>query len=171
MTIRTFCTFICLVILIITGISLIFIINPKRAKQTEYCFDLGQPVKDINGRNIKENMNIQKNTIVLFFNSDCDYCKQEIDFINKNIDLFKSKYNLLIVSFENRDKLKIFENLTKVDNSSPFIIVSDPDFNLINKYEITEFPSLFLFTPDGQERLSHRGIALDTLEDLLKQTF
>ena len=171
MTMRTICIFVCLVILIITGISLMFIINPKRTKQIEYSFDLGQPIKDINGRNIQENLNIQKNTIVLFFNSDCDYCKQEIDFIDKNIDVFKSKYNLLIVSFENRDKLKIFENLTKIDNSSPFIIVSDPDFELINKYEIIEFPSLFLFTPDGQERLSHRGIALDTLEELLKQTF
>lgn len=47
------------------------------------------------------------------------------------------------MSFENRDKLKIFENLTKIDNNSPFIIISDPDFDLINKYEITEFPSLF----------------------------
>ena len=56
-------------------------------------------------------------------------------------------------------------------HNSPFIIISDPDFDLINKYEITEFPSLFLFTPDGKERLSHRGIALDTLEELLKQTF
>lgn len=108
---------------------------------------------------------------MLFLNSDCDFCKQEIDFIDKNIDIFKSKYNLLIVSFENRDKLKIFENLTKIDSNSPFIIISDPDFDLINKYEITEFPSLFLFTPDGKERLSHRGIALDTLEELLKQTF
>ncbi len=171
MTMRTICTFVYLVILIITSISLIFIINPKRTKQIEYSFDFEQPVKDINGRNIQENLNIQKNTIVLFFNSDCDYCIQEIDFIDKNIDAFKSKYNMLIVSFENRDKLQIFENLTKIDNNSPFIIVSDPDFDLINKYEITEFPSLFLFTPDGQERLSHRGVSLDTLEELLKQTF
>ena len=155
MIMRTICTFVCLVMLIITGISFIFIINPKRTKQIQSSFDLEQPIKDINGQNIQENLNLQKNTIVLFLNSDCDFCKQEIDFIDKNIDIFKSKYNLLIVSFENRDKLKIFENLTKIDN----------------KYEITEFPSLFLFTPDGKERLSHRGIALDTLEELLKQTF
>ena len=171
MIMRTICTFVCLVMLIITGISFIFIINPKRTKQIQSSFDLEQPIKDINGQNIQENLNLQKNTIVLFLNSDCDFCKQEIDFIDKNIDIFKSKYNLLIVSFENRDKLKIFENLTKIDNNSPFIIISDPDFDLINKYEITEVPSLFLFTPDGKERLSHRGIALDTLEELLKQTF
>ena len=136
MIMRTICTFVCLVMLIITGISFIFIINPKRTKQIQSSFDLEQPIKDINGQNIQENLNLQKNTIVLFLNSDCDFCKQEIDFIDKNIDIFKSKYNLLIVSFE-----------------------------------ITEFPSLFLFTPDGKERLSHRGIALDTLEELLKQTF
>lgn len=90
MIMRTICTFVCLVMLIITGISFIFIINPKRTKQIQSSFDLEQPIKDINGQNIQENLNLQKNTIVLFLNSDCDFCKQEIDFIDKNIDIFKS---------------------------------------------------------------------------------
>lgn len=92
MIMRTICTFVCLVMLIITGISFIFIINPKRTKQIQSSFDLEQPIKDINGQNIQENLNLQKNTIVLFLNSDCDFCKQEIDFIDKNIDIFKSKH-------------------------------------------------------------------------------
>lgn len=33
---RTICTFVCLVMLIITGISFIFIINPKRTKQVSF---------------------------------------------------------------------------------------------------------------------------------------
>jgi hypothetical protein len=52
MIMRTICTFVCLVMLIITGISFIFIINPKRTKQIQSSFDLEQPIKDINGQNI-----------------------------------------------------------------------------------------------------------------------
>lgn len=45
MIMRTICTFVCLVMLIITGISFIFIINPKRTKQIQSSFDLEQPIK------------------------------------------------------------------------------------------------------------------------------
>lgn len=38
MIMRTICTFVCLVMLIITGISFIFIINPKRTKQIQSSF-------------------------------------------------------------------------------------------------------------------------------------
>lgn len=78
MIMRTICTFVCLVMLIITGISFIFIINPKRTKQIQSSFDLEQPIKDINGQNIQENLNLQKNTIVLFLNSDCDFANRRL---------------------------------------------------------------------------------------------
>lgn len=45
MIMRTICTFVCLVMLIITGISFIFIINPKRTKQIQSSFDLEQPIQ------------------------------------------------------------------------------------------------------------------------------
>ena len=38
----------------------LFIINPKRTKQIQSSFDLEQPIKDINGQNIQENLNLQK---------------------------------------------------------------------------------------------------------------
>ena len=53
------------------------------------------------------NLNESTSTILIFFNSECEYCQSEIKEIGKNIDQF-NQHQLLLASFEREEEAVSF---------------------------------------------------------------
>ena len=119
---------------------------------------------DINMRRLSDHINYSKETLLLFINTDCDYCIDEISYINSNIRRFRNRYNLILISFENKNTLKVFANK---NNLHSFFVISDENFQLIKRYNVSGFPTLFLFSKNGKIIIAHNGIAISILKKLI----
>lgn len=125
---------------------------------------LNSEIKDINARELKKYINYSKKTLLLFGNSDCDYCQNEISYIENHASQFENRYNLIFVSFETTDVLKEFASKNKLN---VFFIISDEKCKLMDKYKVKGFPTIFLFSKKGKIIISHNGAAINALKRLI----
>ncbi|EXG77746.1 Peroxiredoxin [Xylanibacter oryzae DSM 17970] len=126
---------------------------------------LNSKIKDINARELKKYIKYSKKTLLFFGNSDCDYCQNEISYIENHAYKFENRYNLIFVSFETTDVLKEFASKNKLND---FFIVSDEKCELMDKYKVKGFPTLFLFSTKGKIIMSHNGAAINTLKMFIR---
>ena len=124
-------------------------------------------IVDIEKRNVKLYMQPTKNTMCIFFNTECDLCIEELLYIKDNLDIFSCKYNLILISFEDTKKLMDYKNtILSKDKNSSMIFVSDSNFKLIEKYNVSIFPTILIFSKDGVQKSRCNGINIDFLEQL-----
>lgn len=156
-----------LIFIVASIISLFIISVKKQSYNTSYSFDVNSVHMDIENRNVQLSMQITKSTMCIFFNTECDLCIKEILYIKDNLDIFSRKYNLILISFEDAHKLIDYKNeiISKVKNSS-LIFISDSNFKLIEKYNVSVFPTILVFSKDGIEQSRCTGINIDFLKQL-----
>ncbi|MFD0863639.1 TlpA family protein disulfide reductase [Sungkyunkwania multivorans] len=102
-----------------------------------------------------DNLSIGSKTLFIYFNSECEFCQEEIAQINQNIDYFKGT-QLIFISHENKSAIAIFADKYKAlkgDNihflyddkatfstifdakSVPFALVYDSNKQLVGKFK------------------------------------
>ncbi|MES5132759.1 peroxiredoxin family protein [Hoylesella timonensis] len=150
-------------ILMFTFSLVIYVWYHKEANlATESKLELG--IVDINSRKVSEQIDYSKKTLLLFINTDCDYCLNEISYIKDNIFKFKNQYNLILISLESKSILRAFFDQEDLHS---FFVVSDERCQIIDKYNVNGFPTLFLFSTKGIIIISHNGLAIDILKKLI----
>lgn len=94
--------------------------------------------------------------LVEAFATGCSHCQSEHKELVKLWDKYNGTINLLSLSVSEDDSLdKIKEYLVKYPSS--WDMGFDQDFDFRNKYGIKAFPSLLLFTVDGEVASCHVG--------------
>ena len=73
-------------------------IQSKQSDLTEMLHQLGQT-----------DMEVVRYTVLIFFNSECEYCQWEMQEISKNVNQF-SQHQLLLASFEPENQVIAFLN-------------------------------------------------------------
>lgn len=159
---------IAILIFIVASVISLFIISIKRHSYNTSCsFDVNSIHMDIENRSVQLSMQPTKSTMCIFFNTECDLCIKEILYIKDNLDIFSHKYNLILISFEDTHKLINYKNeIISKDEISSLIFVSDSNFKLIEKYNISVFPTILIFSKDGTEESRCTGINIDFLKQL-----
>lgn len=156
-----------LIFIVVTILSLFIILINEHSDNTSYSFDVNSIHNDIENRNVQLSMQPTKNTMCIFFNTECDFCIEELLYIKDNLDIFSCKYNLILISFEDTQKLIDYKNtILSKDKSSSMIFVSDSNFELMEKYNVSVFPTILVFSKDGVQKSRCTGINIDFLEQL-----
>ncbi|WP_270415512.1 peroxiredoxin family protein [Bacteroides ovatus] len=157
-----------LIFIVALMISLFVIISVKKQSSNNlYSFDVTSVHMDIENRNAQLSMHPTKSTMCIFFNTECDLCIKEILYIEDNLEIFSRKYNLVLISFEDANKLIEYKNtIISKGSSSPLIFVSDTNFKFIDKYDVSVFPTILVFSKDGIEQSRCIGINIDFLKQL-----
>jgi peroxiredoxin len=95
------------------------------------------------------NDNLIKNTPTLFiyFNSECEFCNEEAELIQQNIDKF-SAIKLIFVSIENPDKIKEFAVKHKLNHYDKINFLSDTQVSFAPTFDVKSLPCLVLYDKD-----------------------
>ena len=93
------------IFIVASTMSLFTISIRKHSYNASHSFDMNSIHMDIENRNIQLSMQVTKSIMCIFFNTECDLCAKEILYIKDNLDIFSRKYNLVLISFEDRHKL------------------------------------------------------------------
>jgi peroxiredoxin len=95
------------------------------------------------------NENLIKNTPTLFvyFDSECEFCNEEAEMIQQNIDKF-STIQLIFISIENPDKIKEFAIHHKLINYDKINFLSDTKISFAPTFDIKSLPCLVLYDKD-----------------------
>ncbi len=107
-----------------------------------------------------------KETMIIYFNSECEHCKYELRQLNENIDKFKNiKIYLFTIEkdFFKKSVMKELNELYKAKNIS-FGIVDKSEYE--NKFGSMVTPSIFLF--DYSNKLIKKIRGEMKIESLLK---
>lgn len=166
---KKYCIILLLILTTFATVLCTIIAFKERRNGQKKKLDIELVAADIHHNNVKSLVSSQKETMLIFFNTECDYCTEELFFIKKNINTFIFKYNIILVSFEDQVKLRKYERKIANSNekiSTSFIFISDTAFDIIDKYDVSEFPSIFLFSREGVEIGRSKGVGLDFLKQL-----
>lgn len=131
---------------------LIFQITSKINHKKEVAENI-KTIPNFNFQNVNggrfTNENIIKNTPTLFiyFNSECEFCNEEAEMIQLNIDKF-SPIQLIFVSIENPDKIKEFAIHHKLFNYDKINFLSDTQVSFAPTFDVKSLPCLVLYDKD-----------------------
>ncbi|MDR3286650.1 MAG: redoxin domain-containing protein [Prevotellaceae bacterium] len=105
--------------------------------------------------------NTDKAMVIVYFESDCQYCLNEAVQISENDDIF-TKAQVYFISVESTDYLKNFESNFF---SSQIIFLHDKEKDLYNALSVSNFPSVYLFTSD--RKFIKRFIGFVSTEEII----
>ncbi len=131
---------------------LIFQITSKIKHKMEVAENI-KTIPSFNFQNVNggrfTNENLIKNTPTLFiyFNSECEFCNEEAEMIQQNIDKF-STIQLVFVSIENPDKIKEFAIHHKLINYDKINFLSDTKVSFAPTFDVKSLPCLVLYDKD-----------------------
>lgn len=116
--------------------------------------------ESINGKVITSEEIKGRQTILVFFNTQCEHCLSEIQLLKKYLKQISMFYQVLFISFESKADLSAFFLKKKVDLDFDNVhVISDIKMSLLDFYDIKGYPSFLIFNKDGV--LLHRGEAID----------
>jgi peroxiredoxin len=128
---------------------LIFQITSKINQKKEVADNI-KTIPNFNFQNVNggrfTNENLIKNTPTLFiyFNSECEYCNEEAEMIEQNIDKF-FPIQLIFVSIENTFKIKEFASHHKLINYDKINFLSDTQVSFAPTFDVKSLPCLVLY--------------------------
>lgn len=131
---------------------LIFQITSKIKHKKEVAENI-KTIPEFSLQNIKggsfTDENLIKNTPTLFvyFNSECEFCNEEAEMIQQNIDKF-STIQLVFVSIENPNTIKEFAIHHKLINYDKINFLSDTKISFAPTFDVKSLPCLVLYDKD-----------------------
>ncbi|WPO79721.1 TlpA family protein disulfide reductase [Flavobacterium sp. KACC 22761] len=100
---------------------------------------------NINGENFT-NENLKKVTPVIFiyFSTDCNYCNEEAQIINKNIKILKD-IQIIFVSCENINLIKKFAQYNHLNNYDNIHFLYDGKASFAPTFDVNSIPCIVLY--------------------------
>lgn len=151
-------------------ISFLIILLPA----TVYAMAPDLSLKDLNGneRPLSQYIGQGKWTVLVIWADDCEVCNAEIE----TFDFFHEEHKekdaqILGVSVDGWDKIKLARDFVKRHNLSFPNLVIEPDMNEILKLGGGNFvgtPTVYIYTPDGEIVASQAGaVPINIIEDFI----
>ena len=124
----------------------------------QYKKEVAQNIKtipDFEYQNTKgglySNNNLQPNTptVFVYFNSDCEFCNEEAQMIQDNIQKF-ANCQLVFISFEKPEIIKDFANKYKLYNHDNIHFLLDSKATFATTFDLKSLPCLVLYNKNQQ---------------------
>jgi len=90
------------------------------------------------------NIDPQKSTIFIYFNSECDHCQYEVKEFKKNIDKF-SNTSILLISSEPISAIKEFYKTYSLDSIQNIKVLKDSADSFYKIFSTRVIPSVFVY--------------------------
>jgi peroxiredoxin len=114
------------------------------------------------------NANLKKDTPTLFiyFNSECEFCNEEAQMIQANIDQFAA-CQLVFISFEKQALIKAFAAKHQLNSYDHVTFLSDTKINFATTFDVKSLPCLVLY--DKNRKLIEKIKGQTKVETLVKK--
>lgn len=113
----------------------------------------------------RENLKLNRSTVFLYFNSECDFCQLEAAKISDAIDDFKY-VQLVFVSTEPMGKIKLFSENYKLNNKENIVFLNDSNDDFSNLFNATSIPFILIYDKNQTLKKIHKGQL--TVKSILK---
>jgi len=98
----------------------------------------------------KANLPPTNKIIIIFFEVDCKHCQRETEDIEKNFDEFKTVSLYMVALNPPSDIEKFIEKYGKrIKDKKNLTLLHDKDKQFINKFSPTKYPSLYVYSAQG----------------------
>ncbi len=148
------------------GYSIVNKINKKK-ETAEHI----QTIPKFSFRTINGEVFTQKNIsksgakLFIYFNSNCDFCKNEAKQIHKELDQLKD-VQLLFVSFEKAENIKIFANKYSLLDQQNVFFLEDEKLIFAEIFDVQSIPFMLLYSKDNQLIKKFKGAV--KIENVIK---
>ena len=124
----------------------------------QYKKEVAQNIKNIPNfeyQNIKgglfTNINLKPNTptVFVYFNTECEFCNEEAQMIQDNIQKF-ANCQLVFISFEKPEIIKDFANKYNLYNHDNIHFLSDSKATFATTFDVKSLPCLVLYDKNQQ---------------------
>lgn len=114
------------------------------------------------------NANLKKDTPTLFvyFNSECEFCNEEAQMINANIQQL-SAFQLVFISFEKPTLIKAFAAKHQLNSFNNVTFLSDSKVGFATTFDVKSLPCLVLY--DKNQKLIEKIKGQTKVETIIKK--
>lgn len=114
------------------------------------------------------NNNLKKDTPTLFvyFNSECEFCNEEAQMIQANIQQL-SAFQLVFISFEKPNLIKAFAAKHQLNSYDNVTFLSDSKVSFATTFDVKSLPCLVLY--DKNQKLIEKIKGQTKVETLVKK--
>ena len=95
-----------------------------------------------------ENLEQDKPTLFIYFNSECDFCNHEAEMVQENIEQLKD-IQVVFISYEPVEKIKQFATKFKLLNHDNISFLSDSKISFATTFDVTSMPCLVLYDKEN----------------------
>lgn len=114
-------------------------------------------------------INENKPTLFIYFNTECEHCLYEAEQINKNFEQFNN-CQIIMISIEEPEILNVFARKYKLINHSNLFILYDKDLMFEKIFGNCSFPSSFIYNKDKELVKVFKGeVKIDALLKYLSE--
>jgi len=163
---KTKSIFIVFFILLLLGLSAFFLfhkIQLTQQKKTCYNFIPDFQLPDINGNTITSRLLEKNGTIMfLFFNPDCDLCRDEMIQIKENKAAL-SQGEIIFFSILPADSILQFLQAIDFEPASNMIFISDEKVTLVRKMEANTTPTIYIYRQGKLVKRFNGPVKIETL--------
>lgn len=111
----------------------------------------------LDGSLFKEsNLKTNKPTVLIYFNSSCDFCQHKAKSIAQQIDTFK-EIQLLFISEEPKKEIKAFAENYKLYNQLSITFLHDNTSTFAHRFDINTVPYTVIYNAEGNLIKVHKG--------------
>ena len=114
----------------------------------------------------RDNLKVGLPTLFIYFNTECEFCNEEAQMIQGNIENFKS-IQLIFISFEKIETIKVFAKKYKLDTYANINFLSDTKITFATTFDVKSLPCLVLY--DKNQKLIEKIKGQTKVETLLKK--
>ena len=123
--------------------------------------------QNINGGNFtNENLKDATPTLLVYFNSECEFCNEETKMIKENIEKFNS-VQLVFISFEKKEAITAFAKKYKLDTYDNVHFLCDSKITFATTFDVKSLPCLVLY--DKDQKLIEKIKGQTKVEIILKK--
>ena len=96
----------------------------------------------------QENLEQNKPTLFIYFNSECDFCNHEAEMVQQNIEQLKA-IQVVFISYEPIEKIKAFATKFKLLNHANIYFLSDSKITFATTFDVKSMPCLVLYDKEN----------------------
>lgn len=90
-----------------------------------------------------------RSTVIIFFNTECEFCQYEIEEIKNNVSLFKST-NIVLISSQEISELISFNKQYKLDSYPNILLFKVDQADVRTTFGGVSSPAIFIYNPSGE---------------------
>jgi peroxiredoxin len=95
-------------------------------------------------------------SVLIYFNSECNFCQHEAQSISDNLEKFKD-VEFLFVSTESSGTIQQFSQQYNLDNKKTITFLHDYLDTFSSRFDATSIPYLLIYNKEGQLIKRHKG--------------